>query len=76
VKPLTTEFDITVLTVMQLRWLLDRAQNHHFDTAILDKINDEGAWITTQYDDGLLIHFFVTPEGVSEFLGINKWEGR
>jgi hypothetical protein len=72
VKPLTTEFDITVLSPLQLRWLLDRAQDHHFDTAMLDKINDEGAWITCQYDDGLLIHFFVTPEATSEFLGTNK----
>jgi hypothetical protein len=64
--PFSTEFDLTVLSAKQQAWLGERAQNHHFDTAYLDKINNEGAWLTIGYDDGIHIRFFVTPDGKPE----------
>lgn len=69
-KHFTTEFDISVLSGAQEAWLFERAGNHHFDTVMLDKINSEGAWISILYDDGILIRFFVTPEGVASLFDV------
>lgn len=63
------EFDLSVLTDKQLAWLTERAQNHHFDTVLLDKIDNEGAAITIRYDDGICIRFFVNPNGIPDVLG-------
>jgi hypothetical protein len=57
------EFDLSVLSEKQLAWLTERAQNHHFDTVLLDSIDNEGASLTICYDDGIDIHFFVEPGG-------------
>jgi hypothetical protein len=66
-KDFSAEFDISVLTGGQQEWLLERAHNHHFETAMLDKIDTTGAWITVCYDDGLHIHFFVEPVSPEEY---------
>jgi hypothetical protein len=67
--PFDAEFDVSVLTTPQFGWCVDRAHNHHFDSVLLDKINDEGAWLTIVYDDGIHIHFFVNQGGKAEVLG-------
>jgi hypothetical protein len=72
-KPLDAEFDLSVLTEKQLAWLTERAQNHHFDTVLLDWIDREGAAMTIQYDDGIDIHFFVEPDGKSEVVATGRY---
>jgi hypothetical protein len=68
-KNFSAEFDISALSADQQEWVFQRAANHHFDTVMLDKINQEGAWLTVLYDDGISIHFFVAPGGEASFLG-------
>lgn len=72
--PFDAEFDLSVLSPSQLNWLANRAENHHFDTVLLDAINDEGAAMTIRYDDGIDIFFFVTPAGKGEVIGTGRWK--
>jgi hypothetical protein len=67
------EFDLSVLSDKQLAWLTERAQNHHFDTVLLDRIDNEGAAMTIRYDDGIDIHFFVEPDGHPEVEGTDRY---
>jgi len=72
--PFDAEFDLSVLSPGQLGWVADRAENHHFDTVLLDSINEEGAALTIRYDDGIDIFFFVTPAGRAEVLGTGRYK--
>lgn len=70
-KNFSAEFDISVLSIGQQDWLFERAQNHHFDTVELDRIDDIGATLTVLYDDGLILRFYVEPNGNATLISHN-----
>jgi hypothetical protein len=62
--PLSTEFDLSVLSNGQIDWLMCRAGHHRFSTCYLDRMYEDGvAIITIEYDDKVCLMFQVSRDG-------------